>query len=48
MLIDEASNLVWAVERLYRTYYGEPISGYDHSVLLQSKTGNAQLDGTIG
>ena len=36
MIRDEAVNLVWTVERMYRTFYGEPISGYDHSVLLQS------------
>jgi hypothetical protein len=37
MLRDETANLVWAVERMYRTFYGEPVSGYDHSFLLQRK-----------
>jgi len=35
MLTDETANLVWAVERKYRTFYGEPVSGYEHSVLFQ-------------
>lgn len=38
MLRDETANLVWAVEKTYRTYYGEPISGYDHYVYLQRRT----------
>ena len=37
MLRDESANLVWAVENTYRTSYGDPISGYDHSVLLEKK-----------
>jgi len=37
-LRDETANLVWAVEKKYRTFHGEPVSGYDHSVLLQKKT----------
>ena len=48
MLRDETANLVWGIERMYRTYYGEPVSGYDHSVLLQSKPSNALSDGKIG
>ena len=44
MLRDETANLVWGVERIYRTCYGEPVSGYDHSVLLQSKTNNGPPD----
>ena len=44
MLRDETANLVWGVERVYRTYYGEPVSGYDHSVLLQSKTTNGPCE----
>ena len=35
-LRDETANLVWAVEKKYRTLYGEPISGYDHYI-SQSK-----------
>jgi hypothetical protein len=38
MLRDETANLVWAIERKYRTFYGEPVSGYDHSFFLQRKT----------
>ena len=38
MLRDETANLVWAVERTYRTFYGEPVSGYDHSFLLERRT----------
>ena len=38
MLRDETANLVWAVEKMYRKLYGEPISGYDHSVLIQRST----------
>lgn len=38
MLRDEAANLVWAVERTYRTYYGEPISGYDHYIQLKNRS----------
>ncbi len=48
MLRDETANLVWAVEKTYRTFYGEPVSGYDHSVLLQSKTTNAPSDDKLG
>ena len=48
MLRDETANLVWGVERVYRTYYGEPVSGYDHSVLLQSKTTNGPSDDEVG
>jgi hypothetical protein len=48
ILRDETANLVWAIEKAYRTYYGEPISGYDHSVLLQSKDANALSDDTNG
>ncbi len=44
MLRDETANLVWAVERTYRTFYGEPVSGYDHSVLLQKRTTDALSD----
>jgi len=29
-LRDETANLTWAVEKKYRTLYGEPINGYDH------------------
>ena len=43
MLRDETANLVWAVERTYRTFYGEPVSGYDHSVLLQKRTTDVLL-----
>ena len=28
-LRDEQANLVWGVEKKYRSFYGEPISGYD-------------------
>jgi hypothetical protein len=38
MLRDETANLVWAVEKTYRTYYGEPISGYDHSLYLKRRS----------
>lgn len=38
MLRDEMANLVWAVEKTYRTYFGEPISGYDHYVHLQRRS----------
>jgi hypothetical protein len=38
MLRDETANLVWAVEKTYRTYYGEPVSGYDHYILRQRKS----------
>lgn len=48
MLKDETANLVWGVERVYRTYYGEPISGYDHSVLIQSKTTDAPAEDNVG
>ena len=37
MLRDETANLVWGVEKKYRTYFGEPIAGYDHSVALNSR-----------
>lgn len=47
ILRDETANLVWGVERIYRTYYGEPVSGYDHSVLLQSKTTTDALSNDI-
>ena len=36
-LRDEIANMVWAVERKYRTLAGEPISGYDHSTWRQRK-----------
>jgi len=29
-LRDETANLTWAIEKKYRTLYGEPINGYDH------------------
>jgi len=38
ILRDETANLVWGVEKTYRTYYGEPISGYDHSIYLQRRS----------
>jgi hypothetical protein len=37
MLRDETANLVWAVEMMYRSMYGVPVSGYDRAVLLQRK-----------
>jgi|GEM_PF-6618838 len=48
MLRDETANLVWGVEKKYRTYFGEPISGYDHSVALNSREVIPELNVTQG
>jgi hypothetical protein len=38
MLWDETDKLIRPVERTYRTFYAEPVSGYDHSFLFEKKT----------
>jgi hypothetical protein len=48
MLRDETANLVWGVEKTYRTYYGETVSGYDHSVSLNSRDTTPQLNTAPG
>jgi hypothetical protein len=40
-LRDEVANLVWAIERQYRTFYGEPVSGYDHYFEQRNKSEKA-------
>jgi hypothetical protein len=37
----ETANLTWAIEKIYRTLYGEPVFGYEHYL---SKNKNKQID----
>jgi hypothetical protein len=45
-LRDETANLAWAVEKTYRTLYGEPVSGYEH-YLSKNKNEEIVNDGNI-
>lgn len=54
-LRDETANLTWAIEKKYRTLYGEPVNGYDHyfyhlNQLLKQKedeSAEAPLNGAL-
>ena len=41
-LRDETANLTWAVEKQFRTLYGEPVSGYDHYISQKEKFVSSQ------
>lgn len=46
-LRDETANLTWAVEKKYRTLYGEPINGYDHYFYRLNSIIQTQLNDEI-
>ena len=45
-LRDETANLSWAIEKTYRTLYGEPISGYEH-YLFKNKDAQTDTNGNM-